>query len=234
MESISDKPSPAPVLAYDRSTADQIFEYLRDEIIRMQLLPGEKIPETQLADKFLVSRTPVRAALAQLQAQGLVEVRPQRGTYVTKLRMPAILEARFIREAVEIAIACQLAGGVDRSVLKACEAIIKDQQAAAERAQALEFQKLDDLFHATLARATGFDRVDRLLESEKAHMDRVRNLSLVELTGQYNHVIRQHRAILRAIRSGSSEAATKAMQAHLRDVYNILKIAPEMHPEYFD
>lgn len=223
----------SPAITFDRSTSQQIFEYIRGEIIRMDLVPGAKIPENSLAEKFQVSRTPVRAALQQLQAQGLVEVRPQRGTFVTKLKMAHILEARFIREALEIAVASHLAEHHEQALIDECEDILAGQVEAAKNEDSDNFQLLDDSFHAALAKATGFERVDKVIEAEKTHMDRVRRLSLFELSGQYEQVINQHRAILAAIKSGSSEKAKHAMQGHMRDVYNILKIAPQNHPEYF-
>lgn len=221
-------------ITYDRSTPLQLFDAIYEEIVSMQLLPGEKIPETQLAEKFGVSRTPVRSALARLAALGFVEIRPQRGTYVTKLSMHKILEARFIREALEVAVACHLAQHADDQLIAACEKIVEAQMTAAQESDALKFQKLDDLFHATLAAATGFDRVPKVVEAEKAHMDRVRNLSLIQLSGQYDQVIVQHQTILAAIKSGSENDAKNAMQTHMKDVFNILKIAPEQHPEYFE
>jgi len=228
------KPITPPTLSYDLPSPEQIFDYVRDEIVGMDLLPGEKIPESQLAKKFGVSRTPVREALVKLASLGFVEVRPQRGTFVTKLSMNLILEARFIREAVESAVACSLSENYSEGMLDACEAIIEQQEKAALDEDPLHFQNLDDNFHSALADLTGFHRVSAVIEAEKAHMDRVRNLSLVELSGQYEHVIQQHKAILAGIKSGSSKQAKLAMEAHMKDVFNILKVAPEHHPEYFD
>ncbi|WP_185232495.1 GntR family transcriptional regulator [Teredinibacter franksiae] len=221
-------------IAFDRSTPDQLFEYIRDEIVGMVLVPGAKIPENQLAKKFGVSRTPVRAALQRLSDLGFVEIRPQRGTFVTKLSMQLMLEARFLREALEVAATNHLTKNPDDQVLLECENIIQQQEQAAEREDPIAFQHLDDKFHRALALSTGFVRVAKELEAEKSRMDRVRNLSLVELTGQYTHIINQHKAILAGIKSGSEDDAKAAMEAHMRDVFNILRIAPEKYPEYFE
>lgn len=220
-------------ISFDRSTANQIFTYLRDEIVSMDLLPGETIPETKLAAQFGVSRTPVREALSKLSDLGFVEVRPQRGTFVSKLSMEKILEARFIRESLEVAVAAALAENVTDDIIVSCEDIIRQQEVAAKEHDAPNFQILDDKFHQTLANHTGFSRVALVVEAEKSHMDRVRNLSLKELTGQYEHIIAQHKAILAAIKSGSPEKAKHAMSIHMKDVFNILKVAPQQHPEYF-
>ena len=223
-------------LSYDRPAASQIFGFIRDAIISMELLPGQMISETALAQQFGVSRTPVREALIQLSNIGFVEVLPQRGTYVSKFSMEKILEARFIREALEVAVVSQIATNPDETIrleaVDVCEKIIADQKTAAADDDALAFQNLDDDFHHALASFTQYPRVASFIEAEKAHMDRVRNLSL-HVSGQYKRVISQHVAIIKGIKAGSADKSAVAMSIHLKDVYNILELIPQEHPEYF-
>lgn len=223
-------------LSFDRPAANQIFGFIRDAIISMELVPGQMISETALAQQFGVSRTPVREALIQLSNIGFVEVFPQRGTYVSKFSMEKILEARFIREALEVAVITQLATNPNEAIraeaVEVCETIIADQKMAAADDDALAFQNLDDKFHHTLANFTLYPRVAACIEAEKAHMDRVRSLSL-HVSGQYKRVLNQHTAIIKALKTGSAEKSVAAMSVHLRDVYNILEVIPQEHPEYF-
>jgi len=223
-------------ISYDRPAAGQILNFIRDAIVSMELLPGQMISETALAQQFGVSRTPVREALIQLSNIGFVEVLPQRGTYVSKFSMDKILQARFIREALEVAVVSHLASGISedlrQEVVEACEKIIADQKLAAADDDPIAFQHLDDDFHQTMANYTQYPRVATLIEAEKAHMDRVRSLSL-HVSGQYKRVLNQHAAIVKAIKSGSAEKAAAAMSVHMKDVYNILEVIPQEHPEYF-
>lgn len=222
-------------LSYDRPAASQIFGFVRDSIVSMELQPGQMISETALAQQFGVSRTPVREALIQLANIGFVEVLPQRGTYVTKLSIAKIMEAQFIREALEVAVVNSLASfeqGLREDLAIECEKIIIDQQTAAADDDSLAFQNLDDKFHQTLAIFTNHIRTAELIEAEKAHMDRVRNLSL-HMSGQYKRVLNQHAAIVKAIKSGSPDKAATAMSVHLQDVFSILELIPKEHPEYF-
>lgn len=220
-------------LKFDRSVPNQIFEHLRDEIVSMDLAPGVMISETSLAEKFGVSRTPVREALFKLSNMGFVEVRPQRGTFVSHLSMPKILEARFIREALELAVVAMLAETANDAFILSCEAIIKEQEEAAREHLPLRFQALDDKFHQTLAEQTHFPKLSQLIEAEKGHMDRVRNLSLKEIRGQYDVVLQQHNAILDAIKTRDPNQARRAMETHMHEVFTILELAPINHPEYF-
>lgn len=219
-------------VAGDRPVSVQIYEFIRDAIISMEFQPGQMIPETALAQQFGVSRTPVREALIKLSNIGFVDVLPQRGTYVSKFSMEKILEARFIREALELAVVATVAEQADDELIAECESILAEQQLAADNDNALAFQKLDDHFHQTLSSRTGYARVTQLIESEKAHMDRVRNLSL-HIRGQYHRVLEQHQAILKALKKHNPDAARKAMAVHMQDVYKVLTVIPREHPEYF-
>jgi GntR family transcriptional regulator, rspAB operon transcriptional repressor len=223
-------------LSYDRPAASQIFSFIRNAIVTMELLPGQMISETALAQQFGVSRTPVREALIQLANIGFVEVLPQRGTYVSKFSIEKILEARFIREALEVAVVSHLTANISSDeradIVASCEKILEDQKRAADQDDALAFQNLDDDFHQTLAKFTQYNRVATFIEAEKAHMDRVRSLSL-HVSGQYKRILSQHTAIIKAIKAGSVEKAAAAMSVHLKDVYNILEVIPQEHPEYF-
>ena len=221
-------------LRYDRSTAEQLFIYIRDEIVCMDLLPGQKIPETQLALEFGVSRTPVREAIFKLANLGFVEVLPQRGTFVTLLSKRKIMEAQFIREALEISVMRLLISNITPTLIQECRDIIAQQEKAAEQRNPMQFLKLDDDFHQYLANASGYSRVADLIEIEKYHLSRVRNLSLLDIEDQYQTVIQQHLAIVDGLASGDPTAAVNAMQLHMKEVFKILHSAPELHPDFFD
>ena len=86
----------------DVNVRQRLYQALRQAIIRMVLAPGRALSEKEIADTFDVSRQPVREAFIRLSESGLLEVRPQRGTYVVRISEGAVMEARFVREAVEV------------------------------------------------------------------------------------------------------------------------------------
>lgn len=221
-------------LSYHQSTSDQLFEHLRDEIVNMAIEPGSIMSENKLAAKYGVSRTPVRETIAKLVTLGFVEVRPQRGTFVSKLSISKIVEARFIREALEVAVVAHCAQHASDSLIATCESLIDKQRSAASQLNALGFQQLDDDFHQTLADFAQYKRAASLIQYEKAHMDRVRNLSLKEFGGQYDSVLEQHTAIIDALRARDPVAAREAMSSHLHLILQVLDSVKTRHPEFFD
>ena len=86
-----------------KNTVEQLHTILRKEIIDMLLKPGEPIFEKELCQRFGVSRTPVREACMRLSFDNLVEIFPQRGTFVTKIRRQDVHEDHFVRDALETA-----------------------------------------------------------------------------------------------------------------------------------
>ncbi len=219
-------------IAPDRPAAGQIVERLRCAIVRLELPPGRMLSESDLAERFGVSRTPVREALIKLTQQGFIEVRPQRGTFITKINPAELLEARFIREAIEVAVIDRVVGRLDQSVVARCRSLLKEQKAAAAAADVFLFHRADDAFHGALAEATGFARVGGMIESEKALMDRVRILSLKTMP-PFKRLIAQHQAILDAVIAGDRQEALAQIRTHLRELLITLPQASRGHPEYF-
>ncbi len=219
----------------DQTTSSQpIFNYLHEQIISMQIQPGQKLSENSLAKQFNISRTPVREAIARLVQLGLVEVKIKSGTFVSKLSVKNITEAQFIRQALEVAIVQRVAKAQPTNTIEKCEQIIALQAQAAGQNHVLEFQYLDDQFHQSLASFTQFDRAGQIIQFEKAHLDRVRNLGLKEIGNQYDRVLNQHNAILSAIKNKNADLATQAMTQHTQEILLILNDIQKNHLDFFE
>src|SRR4051812_10833774 len=106
------------------SIAEQVFRTLRTSIVTMRLMPATALSEQEIADRLKVSRQPVREAFIKLSEIGLVRVLPQRGTFVVKISTKAVTDARFVREAVECAIARRASEGIGKPEIVALRAII--------------------------------------------------------------------------------------------------------------
>lgn len=92
------------------TTSNQVYEELKSQILNLQLAPGTSISEKEMSEKFNVSRTPVRESFLRLSREGLLNVFPQRGTFVSLIDLNLVEEARFMREHLEravIRLACE-------------------------------------------------------------------------------------------------------------------------------
>ncbi|MBZ0330698.1 GntR family transcriptional regulator [Halomonas sp. ANAO-440] len=216
------------------SVRQRIFQVLRQSIIQMVLEPGQALSEKELADAFSVSRQPVREAFIRLSEAGLVEVRPQRGTYVVGISRQAVLEARFIREALEVAIARAAAEkGLVPAVLRELNELIERQRSCIEPADHDRFFQLDEAFHRTMAMEVGNTMAWRVIEDVKAQLDRVRYLSIPDST-PIPKLTDQHQAVVQAIAARKPEQAAQAMAAHQREILVSLPELERRFPALFE
>lgn len=213
------------------SIAEQVFRTLRSSIVTMRLTPATALSEQDIADRLKVSRQPVREAFIKLSEIGMVRVLPQRGTFVVKISAKAVTDARFVREAVECAIARRASEGLDKAAVSELRSILTEQRKAARDPEA--FFVLDEAFHRGLANAADCGYAWKVIEEAKAQMDRVRFLSLPDAT-PVGHLITQHQAILDAIAGGRGAAAEQAMKDHLREILKSLPRLARAFPEMFE
>lgn len=223
----------APLGDPDAQIAPQILRLLRDAIVRADLLPGAILSEAEIARHFGISRQPVREAFIKLQEAGLLSIRPQRGTVVQRISVDAVVDARFVREAVEVAVVRAAAAAPPPGLEARLDALIEAQRHAAASADSAEFLRLDEAFHRALAEGIGRGFAWTALEAIKLQMDRVRFLSFEGAT-PLPVLIGQHRAIADAIAAGEPDRAEAAIRAHLSEILSSLPCIAASHPDYFD
>lgn len=219
-------------MTYDPSLplGPQLREVLRQQIVQNDLPPGARISEAEIAKQFETSRQPVREAFIKLAEEGLVEIRPQRGTVVRKIDPDEVLDARFVREAVEADIVSILAEKEGAGMIAELRRQLGQQKAAAESSPK-EFILADELFHRTLAIGAGKESVWEILQGLKAQMDRVRFLSF-DLY-RYDRLIAQHEQIIDRVEQGDVHGAKDATRRHLRAVLDDLPKIMRANPDVF-
>lgn len=210
----------------------QVYRTLRERIIRAELAPGARMSETELAKAMQLSRQPVREAFIKLADDGLVEVWPQRGTLVRKINIASVMDARFVREAVEADIARLVAEKPDDEIIAQLGEMIEAQRKTIDL-HADEFMRRDEEFHRALAVAAGKPQVFRLVDNVKAQMDRVRFLTLMS-PEVIARSIAQHEAIVDAIVRNAPADADRAMRMHLRQILVDLPEIAKLRPEFFE
>lgn len=210
----------------------RVFEALKLAIVQLQLRPGNLLSEAEVAKQLGVSRQPVREAFIKLAEVGLVEIRPQRGTFVVLISRRDVENARFIREAIEVAIVRKACAEAEEDDIARLRAVVAEQKAASTAGDHALFLRLDEAFHQALARSVDCEHAWRVMESLKAQMDRVRYLS-VPLATPVNVLIEQHENIVEAIASRNPDAAGGAMREHLSEILKSLPKIAAANPDMF-
>jgi DNA-binding GntR family transcriptional regulator len=212
------------------AVAPQIYQSIRSRIVSAELQPGTPLSEAEVATEYRISRQPVREAFIRLAMVGLVQVRPQRGTFVSAITERAVLDARFVREAIEVEIVRLVAATASDELVAELRHQI-DRQRAVGPTDAPAFLRLDERFHRTLAEAVDKHYAWSVIEEVKAQMDRVRHLSFHPL--HIDHLIGQHDGIVRAVAARDPDAAEDIMRTHLREIIASLAELVAERPELF-
>lgn len=209
----------------------QLHQILRQRIVLNEIPPGTRISDAEVAAEFGVSRQPVREAFIKLAEEGLLEMWPQRATFVRKIGVQSVTDARFLREAIEADIVTLLAEEPDQYLVEDLRNQIALQRVATT-GDPRSFTQLDDTFHQTLASAAGKASAWKLIEGLKSQMDRVRFLSLGQLPA--TRLVDQHAGIVENIADGNVAGAEDCIRLHLREVLGDLPEILQAKPEFFD
>ncbi|ALJ39238.1 GntR family transcriptional regulator [Azospirillum brasilense] len=214
------------------TVAATIYRDLRNEIVSLRRKPGEPVAEKVIAQDYGVSRTPVREAVLRLADEGLIEIFPQSGTFVSRIPLGALPEAIAIRKALEEATVRYAAKRATRSQIAKLRANLELQREM-EAAQNFEgFHQADETFHALLAETAGYPGFWNLTQQVKVQVDRYRLLTLPVL-GRVPDVIAEHSVIIEAIANNDPEAAAKAIDLHLDYLQVTIADAQKANPLYF-
>lgn len=226
------RPAPATLPLRRQTIASQVHAILRREIVTNQLAPHTKLSEQEIAQRFAVSRTPVREALIKLVEDGLVEIYPQYGTFVAPILLADVLDSQFVREALECAAVEQAASRITPGQAAGLQALLEQQRQWAAADDYDGFFAADEGMHALIMQIAGHPNAWRLVEQAKTQMDRVRYLSM-HLVRKRATVIAEHEAIVAPLAQGDAAAAVAAMRVHLRGLFRSVAVLTEANAGYF-
>ncbi|MEM7720259.1 MAG: GntR family transcriptional regulator [Pseudomonadota bacterium] len=216
-----------------RTSVDDIFEHLQEEIATLRLRPGDKISEADIASKFGVSRQPVRDAFSRLANLDLLMIRPQRATEVKGFSLREITKARFVRAAVEKEVLQCAATLCDAKGADALDAEIADQVQSVGTNDLDRFGALDYQFHKTLCEIAKADFAFDVIMSEKSKVDRLCMLGLSKET-RMPELLEDHCAIAEAVKSRNAAKAVEAGMHHLSRLDDTIQRIATTNADYFE
>jgi DNA-binding GntR family transcriptional regulator len=198
-----------------RTLAERSYEYLRNEIVRNRLRPGAVLNEVTLAAELGVSRGPVREAIRQLAAEGLVETRPRRSAVVSTLSPVEFLEAYQVREALEVLAVRLAVSRIEERELGDLNRLTDAMAQAADRQDLSAFFEANTRFHSLLVECSGNQRLIATYRMLSDEMGRFQVPSL-NLRGSLRRSVEEHEGIVRALRQRDGERAMKLVSEHIR------------------
>jgi len=193
------------------SLADKAYHEIRGLIVSLELAPGAVIDERVLIERLEIGRTPVREALRRLSHEGLVEVYPRRGMFVTGVDVRELARLSEVREMLEpeaARLGAERATDKDREELAALLAELD--------AGGSELMDLDERIHRAVYRAAHNDLLEATLEQYYVLALRIWSIAL-DRAHELEEAVAEHRALLEAIQAGDADRAAETMRAHVQN-----------------
>jgi len=218
---------------FQGSLTDRTFLAIREAIMELNFLPGEIIRKHDICNALGVSRSPVSEALAKLRNEGLVEVVPQSGTFVSRFSLQDIKEGAFLREAIELACIEILASNISEQQLIDLNRNLKLQKVLAETDDYQGFYQLDAEMHGMIMDFTGYKNLAKVTKTGWVQVDRARQL-LLPVDGRLKKAFQEHRAVIKALEQNDVALAREKMRTHLNQLILLLTPLEKKHPHLFD
>ena len=180
-----------------KNREEMVYESLKQDILNLELKPGQLLKETELCERFGVSRTPVRDALRMLQEQGFVLTVPYKGIYVTLLSLSNIKQMIYMRVAVETMVLRDfMEQAATPLVLEDIRYVIRKQQAIILEAdfKPEQFYRLDAQMHAIWFEVMKKQKLWEILQAQQLHYTRFRMLDF-ETETDFPRIIKEHKRI---------------------------------------
>ncbi len=194
----------------------RVYNTIRDKILSGEYKENEELKENALASELGVSRTPVREALRQLELEGLVNIIPNKGAYVTGITKKDIYDIYTIRSYLEGLCARWACKNITNAQIEALEEILYLSDFHARRSHFDQLVELDNKFHDLLYKASGSKILDHVLSDFHQYVERVRKVSL---SRPYRAVqsSKEHAAIVEAIKKRDGALAETLAQEHMKN-----------------
>jgi GntR family transcriptional regulator, rspAB operon transcriptional repressor len=209
---------------------NQAYDTIKEMILKTELIPGEKISEKELEEKLTIGRSPVRVAIIRLQKEGLFHVVPQSGTYVSKINLQQVNEAKFVRETIEKLIFVEARELITEKDLAELDKIIKLQKVYAEAEDHSNFLLYDEAFHEFFYTIANKKNVWDWMQILNLQLNRFRMLSL---DVNWAKIICQHEEIVQAVKAKDNKQIETLISKHLHLVDENTERLLKAYPNYF-
>lgn len=207
------------------------YRVIKQNIVSLKLKPGSMVSENELAEEMGISRTPVREALIELNKLKIVEIYPQKGSFISLIDSALVEEARYIRLIIEKSMAemaCDVATPMDILLL---EENLRLQEFYLANPSGDRQLELDNEFHELLFKICNKKFTYNLISGMMTHFDRVRRLSIVVIKDTKN--ISDHKAIVEAISKKDKQKAGEIITNHLTRYTVDEEELKKQYPDYF-
>ncbi|MBE6051135.1 MAG: GntR family transcriptional regulator [Clostridium sp.] len=206
------------MILYDKkdkeSGKNYAYRVLKENIMSLELKPGQLLSEIELSEILGISRTPIREVLMKLKNEHLIEVKPQSGTYVSLIDFDLVKEAIFMRFVLEEKVLKEACENFSEKYFLELEKNLYAQQIIADmKGGEKEFHKLDNQFHKLFFLGVNKPNVWKSILNISTHYNRMRLLSQAESSKL--DVVKQHKRFVEIIKDKDMEKVEPLIKEHI-------------------
>ncbi|MCT3392628.1 GntR family transcriptional regulator [Lentilactobacillus hilgardii] len=209
------------------------YNEIKYRIIHFDYIPGQKISEKTISSELDLGRTPVREAIIRIEREGLIEVIPQSGTYITRIDMADAKDARFVRNCIEPSIMVDAAVKMTDNAKNVLEDNLRAQTKTAMNNEPDNFFDLDQDFHHEFYKIVHKDTVWQWLQINNTQLNRFRRLRLKESELNWSTLLDQHQRIFDAVLNQNIDDLTFLVTQHLHLMLLEKQKVLNAYPDYF-
>lgn len=219
------RPSSAPVDPIVRRTLhDELLERLRQLIIDGELVPGEKVPERELCERFGVSRTPLREALKVLANDGLVTLTPNRGAMIADLTLEDLEEAFPVMGALEALSGEMACANITDAEIAQISKLHQSMVAHYERRELKDYFRTNQKIHEMILAAARNQTLSSLYRGLEGRIRQARYLANMSTT-RWTQAVQEHERMIEALEVRDGAALAKILKSHLANKFETVKDA---------
>ncbi|MDO5157036.1 MAG: GntR family transcriptional regulator [Eubacteriales bacterium] len=218
-------------------TANEIYEDLKNQILYLELKPGDMISETELCDKYGISRTPIRDVIKKLVSEDLLEVKPHIGSFVSPINLSKVSDTIFIRQTLELAILKDIYENFSMSDALPFQQLLNEQAEIAKLGTTQDvthaFAISDNAFHAKLYELSGKNGVWQTIISLNHHYMRFRTLLVQSHSDPVTTLYEQHCDMLNALMNHDWNTLSTLCSDHITSGFHRSAELLQANSDYF-
>lgn len=205
------------VIINQAKISEQVYDYLRGEIVAGQLVPGERLNLEEMAERLKISKMPIKEAIERLAGEGLLEVQARRGTFVSRLDPVELAEIFEVRCALEVLAGELAVRRIQDADLEKLNQLIEEMGQSTGQTNVGRHLELNFQFHGLLVELSHNRKLIEMYHRLRTHIQiaaiHYRSESWVERVAQEQ---REHRAIVQALATRDTEQVSRAIREHIK------------------
>lgn len=213
---------------------NEAYDAIKHLILTSELIPGQRISKNKLVEILGIGETPIREAIIRLRKEGLFHVIPQSGTYVSKINIQEIFQAKFVRENIERLVFEEVCDQITPAQIQELEMKLKIQQIYFEAKDREMYFKLDEEFHRFFYEIVSKLFVWDWIQLINLSFNRCRYLRLEVRELKWDKILEQHQEMVQLVKEKNKQSLGELVIKHIDMIDSDVKIIMKHFPDYFE